>query len=158
MKHIINDLYDSMGEEKSFFAYIKQSAHLLFCRECSYEARKLENAQALMGDFFPDMPCQSAFEDALMEQVYRLPDAEDTETPCVTELSMRRWVLIGVILLCSLLIGILGEDFGTLAHNLGRDFLMPVGITIGAILTGYGAIFIGSHLKELSERFGLKDV
>jgi len=30
-----------------------------------------------------------------------------------------------------------------------------MGITIGIILTTYGALFIGSHLKQLSERFGL---
>jgi hypothetical protein len=30
-----------------------------------------------------------------------------------------------------------------------------VGITIGIVLTCYGALFIGSHLKELMERFGL---
>ena len=35
------------------------------------------------------------------------------------------------------------------------SFLLPVGITIGVVLTTYGALFIGSHLKELSERFGL---
>jgi hypothetical protein len=35
------------------------------------------------------------------------------------------------------------------------SYLLPVGITIGIVLTSYGALFIGSHLKELSERFGL---
>jgi hypothetical protein len=33
--------------------------------------------------------------------------------------------------------------------------MIPIGITIGIMLTGYGALFIGSHLKEFSERFGL---
>jgi hypothetical protein len=35
------------------------------------------------------------------------------------------------------------------------SFLLPVGITVGIVLTSYGALFIGGHLKELSERFRL---
>jgi hypothetical protein len=35
------------------------------------------------------------------------------------------------------------------------SFLLPVGITFGIVLTSYGALFIGSHLEEFSERFGL---
>jgi hypothetical protein len=44
-------------------------------------------------------------------------------------------------------------DFIKVADTQGSSFLLPVGITIGAVLTGYGALFIGSHLKELSSRF-----
>jgi hypothetical protein len=44
-------------------------------------------------------------------------------------------------------------DFINIADTQGSSFLLPVGITIGAVVTGYGAFFIGSHLKELSSRF-----
>jgi hypothetical protein len=47
-------------------------------------------------------------------------------------------------------------DFEKVAHRQGSSFLIPVGITIGVVVTGYGALFIASHLKELSERFGLR--
>jgi hypothetical protein len=47
-------------------------------------------------------------------------------------------------------------DFLTVAVREGSSYLGPLGITIGAALTCYGAVFIGSHVKELSERFGLR--
>jgi hypothetical protein len=41
------------------------------------------------------------------------------------------------------------------ADHWGSSFLLPIGITIGAIVSAYGALFSGSHLKELSSRFNL---
>jgi hypothetical protein len=47
-------------------------------------------------------------------------------------------------------------DFGTVADHWGSSFLLPIGITVGAVVSAYGALFIGSHLKELSHRFNLR--
>jgi hypothetical protein len=47
-------------------------------------------------------------------------------------------------------------NFVAIANSEGSSFLLPVGITIGIVLTCYGALFIGSHLKELSSRFRLR--
>jgi len=55
----------------------------------------------------------------------------------------------------SLITAFFGLDFKNLASESGISFLLPMGITIGIILTTYGALFISSHLNELSERFGL---
>jgi hypothetical protein len=46
-------------------------------------------------------------------------------------------------------------DFIKIAASEGSSYMLPLGITIGAAVTCYGAVFIGSHLKELSRRFGL---
>jgi hypothetical protein len=46
-------------------------------------------------------------------------------------------------------------EFARMIPDLASSFLLPIGITIGVIVTGYGALFIGSHRKELSDRFGL---
>ena len=70
-------------------------------------------------------------------------------------LSTRGWVIAGLIILISLSTAFLGMDFEHIANVAGMSFMLPVGITIGIVLTSYGALFIGSHLKELTERFGL---
>jgi hypothetical protein len=46
-------------------------------------------------------------------------------------------------------------DFIHIAQEQGLSFLLPLGITVGVVLTCYGALFIGSHLKELSKHFNL---
>jgi hypothetical protein len=69
--------------------------------------------------------------------------------------SLSRWVITGLILLFSLSSAFFVMDFVKVAAKEGSSYLLPLGITIGAVLSCYGAIFIGSHVKELSERFGL---
>jgi hypothetical protein len=80
-----------------------------------------------------------------------LPQTEDIPGG----LSTRGWVIAGFIILVSMATAFFGLDFQKLAQETGTSFLLPIGITIGIVLTTYGALFIGSHLQELSERFGL---
>jgi hypothetical protein len=70
--------------------------------------------------------------------------------------SFRSWVISGLVIFFSLSTAFLSLDFDKIAVSQGISFLLPMGITIGSVLTIYGAIFIGSHIKELSERFGLR--
>jgi len=79
---------------------------------------------------------------------------EPTETVS-TGLSTRGWVIAGIVILLSLISAFFGYDFHRVTKAAGISLLLPVGIIIGVFLTGYGALFIGSHLKELSKRFGL---
>ncbi|MDR2792907.1 MAG: peptidoglycan-binding protein [Treponema sp.] len=156
VKHIIDDLYDSMGERVSFFSYIKNSVHLVFCSSCAEEAHKLELAETVMKDLFPSLPVSSNFEESIMKQIDALPEISAHDAEHMTELSLRGWVIIGVFMLFSLTTTFFGMDFEKVANSQGQAFLLPVGITVGALLAGYGAIFIGSHLEELSKRFGLR--
>ncbi|MDR0558002.1 MAG: putative manganese transporter [Treponema sp.] len=156
MRHIIDDMYDAMGEETSFFSFVKNSAHLIICPACSKEACKLKMAETAMKDFFPPFPAELDFEESLMERINALPDMPAYEAGHLTEVSLRGWVIIGVFMLFSLTTLFFGIDFEKVASSQGQAFLLPVGIIIGGILTSYGALFIGSHLKELSERFGLR--
>jgi hypothetical protein len=145
-----------MGEDISFFSFIKNSMHLIFCSACAKEAHKLELAETAMKDFFPSPPASLDIEASIMEQIDALPEMPARDSEYVTGLSLRSWVIIGVFMLFSLTTTFFGMDFENVANSQGQAFLLPVGITVGAALTGYGALFIGSHLKELSEWFGLR--
>jgi hypothetical protein len=128
--------------------------HTIVCPDCAQEIERFEVSMDIMReDFFPPSP---GLEDAIManaaaeegfdtEEVYAVPGG----------LSTRGWVITGLIILVSLATVFFGLDFQNLADESGMSFLLPVGITIGIVLTTSGALFIGSHLKEFTERFGL---
>jgi hypothetical protein len=69
--------------------------------------------------------------------------------------SFRSWVITGCIVLFSLSTSCIGLEVIKGASFQDSSFLIPLGLTIGFIVTGYGAVFIGSHLEELSDRFRL---
>jgi hypothetical protein len=117
--------------------------HMLFCPRCAAEAAHLKSARFHMRESFPPPPAE------LEERIMRSVDAEEQPEayPEVAGVSFRSWVVTGLIVLLSLSSSFFREGAPPL----------PIGITVGAIVTAYGAIFIGSHLKELTERFNLHE-
>jgi hypothetical protein len=107
----------------------------------------------MINDFFPPAP---ALEDIIMQKISAEIIYYEAAQDAPAGLSLRSWVIIGCFVLLSLSTTFFGMDFIKVADAQGSSFLLPVGITIGAVLTGYGALFIGSHLKELSSRFRLR--
>jgi len=131
--------------------------HAFFCPSCAQEIEKYETAKSAMKDFFPQQNSWPDLEESIMLKLQseQLNEEEADESSIPGALSTRRWVIAGLILMVSLVTVFFGLDFQNLASESGMSFLLPMGITIGIVLTTYGALFIGSHLKELSERFGL---
>jgi len=129
--------------------------HTLICPNCMQEIERFEVSKAIMReDFFPSSPF---LEDSIMAMVEAEEQEYETEEVFASPggLSTRGWVIAGVVILISFATAFFGLDFQNIADASGMSFLLPVGITIGIVLTTYGALFIGSHLKELTERFGL---
>ena len=155
---IMDMVYDySGGESMPLLQQIRVGLHLLVCPDCAQEVERFEVCkEVLRRDFLPDSP---SFEDAVMAQiaVEKETAIEDEEDMVLVPggISTRGWVVAGLIILVSLGTAFFGLEFNRVALAAGMSFLLPVGITIGVVLTTYGALFIGSHLKELSERFGL---
>ena len=142
-------------EELSLLDRAQVGMHLLFCPECAQEVERFELCKDMLrSDFLPPSP---GLENSIMAMV----NAEESEAPELQEaeqpggFSTRGWVIAGLVLFVSLATVFLGLDFNKIALAAGMAFMIPVGITIGIALTSYGALFVGSHLKELTERFGL---
>ena len=132
---------------------IRIELHLLVCPRCVRELRKLRCLEEIMkADFIPQCP---DFEKPVMECLFAEADPEE-KIDAPAGFSFRGWVLIGFFVLLSLSSSFFGISFSVIANEEGLSFLLPVGITIGIVLTCYGAFFIASHLKELSARFGLR--
>jgi hypothetical protein len=143
------------GSSLPLLAQFQIGIHAFFCQECEKKLELFEKTKEILReDFFPQSPC---LEDSIMAKI----NAEEEDYEIQQSHSIpggiptRGWVIAGIILLISLVSAYFGLDFKSLATESGMSFLLPIGITIGIIITIYGALFIGSHLKELSERFGL---
>jgi hypothetical protein len=146
-------IYEDDGEPMPFKIRFALAMHILFCGRCASLKQRLNNAMEIArDDFFPEAPDLS---DAVMNCIYM--EETDEETAIVPGgLSTRGWVIVGFIILFSLTTSFFGGNFINVADSQGSSFLVPVGITIGIVVTSYCALFIGSHLKELSERFRLR--
>jgi hypothetical protein len=137
------------------FNQIRIWFHTLYCPDCAQEIERYRvSRDILREDFFPPSP---SLEDAIMARIAVLEERQEAEETRALPggLSTRGWVIAGLLIFACMATAFFGLDFQKLAHETGVSVLLPVGITFGGVLTTYGALFIGSHLKELSERFGL---
>jgi hypothetical protein len=156
---ILDKIYDfSMrsSADCSFSLLNRLEIALYIIFSSRYAARYLRleaTREILRSDFFPQV---SEFEDSIMDRINAdtVEMFYEEENPAY-EVSFRGWVITGFVILISLAMSLFGMDFVRMIPDLTSSFLLPIGITIGVIVTVYGALFIGSHLKELSERFGL---
>jgi len=143
---------ESNGGTMPLLNQIQVWTHSLFCPVCAEKIENYEAAKIIMKeDFFPSSP--PALEETIMARIdtEQADEAHDT----AGGFSTQSWVIAGFVILISLATAFFGLAFQSLALESGMSFMLPIGITIGIVLTTYGAFFIGSHLKELSERFGL---
>ncbi|MDR2305106.1 MAG: peptidoglycan-binding protein [Treponema sp.] len=156
---ILDKVYGYGGEEEiPFMLQLRIRFHLFFCPRCAQEIERFELArESLKNDFFYPSP---GIKEAVMARITAELEAEEAgEGDPVRDnpggISTKVWSFTGILIFISLASSFLSLDFAEVAAAGGISFLLPIGITIGVVITCYGALFIGSHLKEFSERFGL---
>jgi hypothetical protein len=150
---VLDKVYDH--EKMSLITRIRIGMHLMVCPNCAQKIERFEVCRdILQNEFFPSSP-------GLEETVIAMITAEEAKVPETQEaevaggFSTRGWVIAGLVMFVSLATAFFGLGFSKVAHASGMSFMLPIGITIGIVLTSYGALFIGSHLKEFTHRFGL---
>jgi len=145
---------DGTEDSMPLLSQIQIWLHTFFCRDCADKIQRYEEARHIMrNDFFPP---PAHLEDSVMSKIAvddELPETAPYAVP--GGLSTRGWIIAGLIIVVSLGTSFFGLDFQKIADQTGISFLLPFGITAGIVLTSYCAFFIGSHIKELTERFGL---
>ena len=150
---ILDKVYEH--EKMPLLMRIQIGLHLLVCSDCAEKIERYELCRDIMRSEF--LPPDPDFEDTVMAMIAAGEDelVKTEENAVPGGFSIRGWVIAGLVMLISMVTAFFGLDFNKVALASGMSFLIPIGITIGIILSSYGALFIGSHLKELSERFGL---
>jgi len=146
--------YEGNDDSMPLLTHLQIWWHSLTCPGCAQHIHLLEKTRNILNeDFFPRSP---ELENSIMARITAEKEEEYEEGFLIPGgMSTKRWVVTGIIIMVSLVTAFFSLDFQNLASEWGMSFLLPMGITIGIILTTYSVIFIGSHLKELSERFGL---
>jgi hypothetical protein len=142
-------------EDMSLFNRIRVGLHLLICPDCAQEVERFEVCRDILhNDFLFPVP---DLEDSVMSMISdgEEESAEAMEAEIIGGFSIKGWIIAGIVMLVSLATVFIGLEFNKVALIAGMSFTIPIGITIGLALTSYGALFIGSHLKDLSERFRL---
>ncbi|MDR0639135.1 MAG: hypothetical protein LBG27_09625 [Spirochaetaceae bacterium] len=158
MKHsiVIEKIYES--EHLSFFDRLAIAFHLLGCQKCARDLVRYENVREIMhNDFFAGLESESVA-DSVMALIgeEKHAAASDLLVNLPPEiLPVRDWIISGVIIIAALTTSFFGMDFGSLAHDFGNGFTIPLAVTIGTVITAYIAVFIGQHLKQLSKLFDL---
>ncbi|MDR3116203.1 MAG: peptidoglycan-binding protein [Treponema sp.] len=150
---VMDKAYEVLGERPLPLGYrLYLGLHRLHCRRCDEELKKLEAVQEFLETgFFSEVP---TLEDAIMERIYREePDQAALDRDLAAGVSFRGWVISGLIILVTLPTSFFGMD--AVKVSASSALLLPLGLTMGGIVTSYGALFIGSHLKELSQWFRL---
>ena len=147
------ELYHSTDhQDMPLYMRIRLGLHLIACPACTRKVERFEQCKEILSaDFFPPSP---GLEDSVMAIVIA-EEGKPLEAELSGGFSTRGWVIAGLVMLVSLASAFFGLDFNKVALEAGISFMVPIGITIGIALTCYGALFIGCHLKEFSERFGL---
>jgi len=150
---VLDKVYDH--EKMSLITRIRIGMHLIVCPSCAQEIERFEVCRdILQSEFFPSSP---DMEETVMAMIAaeeaEAPEAQETEVP--GGFSTKGWIIAGLAMFVSLATAFFGLGFSKVARASGMSFMLPIGITIGLLLTGYGALFIGSHLKEFTNRFGL---
>jgi hypothetical protein len=156
---ILDRIYDfSLGTSGdnsfSFLGRLEIALYIVFSPRYAREYLRLEaTREILRADFFPPVP---ELEDSIMELIgTENMEVLEAGRNSVYEVSFRNWVVAGLVILISLATSFFGTDSVRVIPDYASSFLLPIGITIGLVVTAYGALFIGTHLKELSNRFGL---
>jgi hypothetical protein len=155
---ILDKVYEYSGDGPDampLVTRIRIGLHLLVCPDCAQEVERFEVCRDILhSEFLPPAP---GLENTVMAMIAaeqnEAAEAEEAELP--GGFSTRGWIIAGLVMLVSLATAFFGLDFNRVALAAGMSFMIPVGITIGIALTCYGALFVGSHLKEFCERFGL---
>jgi len=150
------DAVYQMEDTVPLWTRLNLAFHIIVCGSCAARLQTYEEARSLLRtNFFPPSP---DFTVAIMNRIYREAADAETEDEQIFEIggfSTKGWIIAGMVMLVSLATVFFGQDFVSIARDQGSSFLLPLGLITGMAITGYGALFIGSHLKELSERFKL---
>ncbi|PKL08131.1 MAG: hypothetical protein CVV51_10515 [Spirochaetae bacterium HGW-Spirochaetae-7] len=134
------ELLDGLDNEKPPAA---MAAHVRSCPACARRAAALQSAVDL----------------------YRLPDIAGSSNmvprvaamlPFVSaprrSVSMRNWLGAGFVLLVSMIMIPGLSAFMVIAPDLGADFMVPVSLVLGCLVTAYSGLFVVSHLDDFSRR------
>jgi len=124
--------------------------HLLFCPNCRKEAARMASLLADMRSFEP-VPEDFDMTYCIMRSILALHSNVPIEAKNV---SMLKWIAAGLLILFSMVVVRFSKTYIWIKAAYGDYFEAPMYLVFGIILTVYIALFIASHIDELSHFTG----
>ena len=125
---------------------IDMIAHARSCQICTHEYEILRGSLELYQ--LPDSAASADLVPGIMTKLQYLSPPRRT-------ISMRNWVLSGLVILASIMVVPMLSDFRALRSVYGAGFTLPLALMFGVVVTLYAGVFVISHLDDFSRR--LKD-
>ncbi|HAP43781.1 MAG: hypothetical protein A2087_01635 [Spirochaetes bacterium GWD1_61_31] len=63
---------------------------------------------------------------------------------------LRNWLAAGIVLLAAAMVSPLLHDYRLLQADYGNSFIIPLTLVLGAAISLYMLVFVGSHLRDFS--------
>ncbi|GMO48766.1 MAG: hypothetical protein Ta2B_30380 [Termitinemataceae bacterium] len=155
-KSVRDILYDNveLSSPMLLFYRIQAAIHLLHCKDCTAHKNIIEKSNAIMErDFLLPVSAkeENEFCDSIMNVLSKTSQNVNFEKLDEKEkrFSIYVWALTGTVICGSLIAAFF--NINILNAKEMNAFIVPLSITIGGIVTAYGAMFIVCHLKVLTE-------
>lgn len=138
------DLYLSLDKHELLPFSITR--HLLFCKKCRTQVRILSAAektgtQAVFTKKTVTMLEEESIE-SLMKKIAPLP----LLLPDTKPVSLKKWIISGIALICTLFLIPLGGTIGFIPSSFGNFFSVPFYIFAGSATAAYCVLFVASNL------------
>jgi hypothetical protein len=118
-------------------------AHASRCASCARQAEACDAAllayrALLAGEYAGD----ERLDERIMATIRLLP-------PPRQDISLRDWISVGAIIALSMLLIPFGREFSNLKEAFGARYSLPLALVLSFMLTGYMALFIGTHIDAV---------
>ncbi|MGO8695234.1 MAG: hypothetical protein ACLQMF_16350 [Rectinemataceae bacterium] len=118
--------------------------HLDSCDLCRAKVKAFQKAILTFSEDIASLPsaAEGEFDDRVMAIVRLLPE------PQHEFFTVRDWIIAGFVILLSMALMPLGQDFERLLAVFGTSFALPLALVLGLGITIYGVLFVGTHIDE----------
>lgn len=131
---------------------LRARLHLVFCPGCRELLEREREAMAALAAYNP-FPAPKDFADGIMA---RIRYSAELDPASRNPVPMSGWVGAGLLILIGMPLLQFSASHLWLRGQLGRALEVPLFIAMGVIVTAYMALFIGTHLDDFMDRFGLR--
>ncbi len=130
--------------------------HIMNCNKCAQTARETERVIALLQrnntvDVPPNLP------EEIMKSVYCIQEKEGIVPVKEHKMPLFNWIGAGFIILCSIMLLQFSTAFRWVKEAFGGTIEIAIGILLGSAVTIYALVFIATHVKSISDFFGVRD-
>ncbi len=113
--------------------------HLLTCKDCRDEVKKLQSAYLSLKD---NPPYITSLTDTIMAQI-------SLQKQYYQKVSNFNWLAAGFIIFLSIGLISYSDTFEWLSMHFGTKITIPIYLVLGCIISGYIGSYVASHMKKL---------